>query len=54
MIWTPIGIGSSGTGTATTGSPMNEIGWVWMPILARTGNSTPSSIDVTCPSFGAT
>ena len=54
MICTPIGIGSSGTGTATTGSPMKEIGWVWMPILARTGNSTPSSIDVTCPSFGAT
>jgi len=27
MICTPIGIGSSGTGTATTGSPMKEIGW---------------------------
>jgi hypothetical protein len=37
MICTPIGIGSSGTGTATTGRPMQEIGWVWMPILARTG-----------------
>ena len=54
MICTPIGIGSSGTGTATTGRPMNEIGWVWMPILARTGSSTPSSTNVTCPSFGAT
>src|ERR1700712_2935314 len=54
MICTPIGIGSSGTGTATTGSPMKEIGWVWMPILARTGNSTPSSTNVTCPDFGAT
>ena len=32
MIWTPMGIGCSGTGTATTGNPMNEIGWVWMPI----------------------
>ena len=38
MICTPIGIGTSGIGTATTGRPMNEIGWVWMPILARTGN----------------
>ena len=28
MICTPIGSGSSGTGTATTGRPMNEIGWV--------------------------
>src|SRR5437660_6392732 len=28
MICTPIGNGSSGTGTATAGSPMNEIGWV--------------------------
>jgi len=28
MICTPIGIGSSGTGTATTGKPMKEIGWV--------------------------
>ena len=53
MICTPIGIGSSGTGTATTGRPMNEIGWVWMPILARTGSSTPSSTKFTCPSFGA-
>ena len=54
MICTPIGIGSSGTGTATTGRPMKEIGWVWMPILARTGSSTPSSTKVTWPSFGAT
>ena len=54
MICTPIGIGCSGTGTATTGSPMKEIGWVWMPILARTGSSTPSSTNVDCPSFGAT
>ena len=46
MICTPIGIGSSGIGTATTGNPMNEIGWVWMPILARTGSSTPSSTKV--------
>src|SRR5258705_1341193 len=53
MIWTPIGIGASGTGTATTGKPMNEIGWVWMPILARTGSSTPSSTKVACPRFGA-
>src|SRR5216684_3811136 len=53
MICTPIGIGSSVTGTATTGSPMKEIGWVWMPILARTGSSTPSSTNVACPSFGA-
>ena len=28
MICTAIGNGVSGTGTATTGSPMNEIGWV--------------------------
>ena len=28
MICTPIGSGSSGTGTATTGRPMKEIGWV--------------------------
>ena len=28
MICTPIGIGVSGTGTATTGRPMKEIGWV--------------------------
>src|SRR5216684_5299534 len=54
MICTPIGIGSNGTGTATTGSPMKEIGWVWMPIWARTGSSTPSSTKVACPSFGAT
>src|SRR3954454_8695580 len=54
MIWTPIGIGSSGTGTATTGNPMNEIGWVWMPMLARTGSSTPSSTNVVWPSLGAT
>src|SRR5712675_868320 len=54
MICTPIGIGSSGTGTATTGSPIKEIGWVWMPILARTGSSTPSSTKVACPIFGAT
>ncbi len=53
MICTPIGIGSSGTGTATTGRPMNEIGWVWMPILARTGSSTPSSMKLSWPSFGA-
>src|SRR6266550_9364182 len=53
MICTPIGIGSSGTGTATTGNPIKEIGWVWMPMLARTGNSTPSSTKVACPSFGA-
>src|ERR1700722_18693534 len=54
MICTPIGIGSSGTGTAATGNPIKEIGWVWTPILARTGNSTPSSTKFTCPSFGAT
>ena len=54
MICTPIGIGSSGTGTATTGNPMKEIGWVWMPILERTGISTPSSMKVIWPSFGAT
>src|SRR6202011_2110820 len=54
MICTPIGIGSSGTGTATTGNPIKEIGWVWMPILARTGSSTPSSRNVACPSLGAT
>src|SRR5437867_993897 len=53
MICTPIGIGSSGTGTATTGRPMNEIGWVWMPIFARTGSSTPSSTKFTWPSLGA-
>jgi len=53
MICTPIGIGSSGTGTATTGSPMKEIGWVWMPILAAPESSTPSSRNVACPSFGA-
>src|SRR5580700_4533154 len=28
MICTAIGNGASGTGTATTGRPMNEIGWV--------------------------
>jgi hypothetical protein len=28
MIWTPMGSGDSGTGTATTGRPTNEIGWV--------------------------
>ena len=28
MICTPIGSGASGTGTATTGRPMKEIGWV--------------------------
>ena len=28
MIWTAIGSGVSGTGTATTGKPMNEIGCV--------------------------
>ena len=28
MICTPIGSGSSGTGTATTGRPTKEIGWV--------------------------
>ena len=28
MICTPIGNGASGTGTATTGKPMKEIGWV--------------------------
>ena len=27
---------------------------MWMPILARTGSSTPSSTKVACPSFGAT
>src|SRR6185312_13517477 len=54
MICTPIGIGCSGTGTATTGSPMNEIGWVWMPIFGRTSISTPSSMNVICPIFGAT
>jgi hypothetical protein len=32
---------------------MNEIGWVWIPILARTGSSTPSSTKFTCPNFGA-
>src|SRR4029453_11014307 len=53
MICTPIGIGSSGTGTATTRRPMKEIGWVWMPIFARTGSSTPSSTKFTCPNFGA-
>ena len=54
MICTPIGIGSSGTGTAATGRPMNEIGWVWMPMLGRTSISTPSSSNVICPIFGAT
>ena len=28
MIWTPIGNGRKGTGTATTGKPMKEIGCV--------------------------
>jgi len=28
MICTPIGNGSSGTGTAATGRPMKDIGWV--------------------------
>ena len=28
MICTAIGSGESGTGTATTGRPMKEIGWV--------------------------
>ena len=28
MTCTPIGSGLRGTGTATTGRPMNEIGWV--------------------------
>ena len=54
MICTPIGSGFSGTGTATTGRPMNEIGWVKMPILGRSGSSTPSSRNVFCPSVGAT
>src|SRR5216684_4275125 len=54
MICTPIGIGLCLMGPATTGSPMKEIGWVWMPILARTGISTPPSTKFTCPNFGAT
>ena len=52
MICTPMGIGPA-TGTATTGSPMNEIGWVKMPMFGRTGNSTPSSTNVFCPISGA-
>ena len=39
MICTPIGSGCSGTGTATTGRPMKEIGCVKMPMLGRSGTS---------------
>ena len=52
-ICTPIGSGSSGTGTATTGRPMNEMGWVKMPILGRRGTSWPSSSIVCWPMRGA-
>ena len=53
MICTPIGNGSSGTGTATTGKPINEIGWVYRPRLAHTGNSTSSSMKACWPISGA-
>ena len=52
MICTPIGSGSSGTGTATTGRPMNEIGCVKMPMLGRSGTSAPSSCMVCWPMRG--
>src|SRR4051794_9119920 len=53
MICTPIGSGASGTGTATTGSPMNEVGWVKMPMLGRNGTSAPLSVMVCWPMRGA-
>ena len=53
MICTPIGSGASGTGTATTGRPMNEMGCVKMPMLGRSGTSAPSSIMVCWPMRGA-
>ena len=53
MICTPIGSGSSGTGTATTGRPMKEIGWVKMPRLARTGSSASPNMNVCWPISGA-
>src|SRR5580658_1821790 len=52
MICTPTGMGPA-TGTATTGSPMNEIGCVKRPRLARTGSSTPFRTNVFCPIDGA-
>ena len=43
MTWTPSGSAPGRcTGTATTGRPMNEIGWVKRPILGRVGISTPA------------
>ena len=54
MTCTPSGSPSSSqTGTATTGRPMNEIGCVNTPILARTGSVTPSRTKWVWPPFGA-
>ena len=54
ITWTPIGIAPVlRVGTATTGRPMKEIGWVNRPRLARTGSSTPPMVIVTWPSLGA-
>ena len=54
MICTPIGRPPGRcSGATTTGRPMNEIGWVKRPRLARTGSSTPPSFIITWPSLGA-
>ena len=55
MICTPIGSLSPSvqTGAATTGRPMNEMGWVKSPIFGRTSISLPSRTKVFWPSFGA-
>ena len=55
MICTPIGSLSPSVhnGAATTGRPMNEMGWVKSPILGRTSISLPSRTKVFWPSFGA-
>ncbi len=55
MTCTPIGSVSPSvqTGTAATGRPMNEIGWVKTPMFGRTSISLPSSTKVFWPSCGA-
>src|SRR5271165_4429158 len=55
MSCTPIGnfLPSVHTGAATTGKPMNEIGWVKIPIFGRTSISFPSRTKVFWPRFGA-
>jgi hypothetical protein len=54
MTWTATGSGPSiAIGTAATGTPAKEIGWVKMPTFGRAAMLTPSKARVSVPSAKA-